>query len=67
MIMDTDDQHTIDQLKAILDAKTPKSDIWEEWDDEVRSDVEEALAEFDRGEGIPHEEVMRKFEKWRKK
>ncbi len=66
MRIETEDKSIIKQLKAVFDSRT-KSDIWDEWDDEVRKDVEEAIAELDRGEGIPHEVVMQEFSKWRKK
>ena len=66
MLIETEDKHILDQIKAIFEsqhASTP----WDEWDDEVRADVKQAIAELERGEGIPHEEVMREFLAWRKK
>ncbi|KAB2916195.1 hypothetical protein QQ054_35455 [Oscillatoria amoena NRMC-F 0135] len=66
MLLETEDKSILKQLKAVFDSRT-KSDIWDEWDDEVRKDVEEAIAELDRGEGIPHAVVMQEFSKWRKK
>lgn len=66
MLIETEDKSILKQIKAIFDT-SPKTDLWDEWDDEVRADVEEAIAELERGEGIPHEVVMQEFSKWRKK
>lgn len=66
MLLETEDKSLLAQIKALFEA-SKKGDIWDEWDDEVRADVEEAIAELDRGEGIPHAEVMQEFSKWRKK
>lgn len=66
MLLETEDKSLLKQIKALFEARKP-SDIWDEWDDEVRADVEEAIAELERGEGIPHEVVMQEFSKWRKK
>ena len=35
-------------------------------DPEEEADIEEGLAQADRGEVIPHEEVMAKYSKWHK-
>jgi len=35
-------------------------------DAEEQAEIEEGLAQADRGEVIPHEEVMAKYQKWRK-
>jgi predicted transcriptional regulator len=42
-------------------------DWWDEIDAEEKAEIEEGLAQADRGEGIPHEEVMAKYQKWRTK
>lgn len=41
-----------------------KGDWWDEISAEERSDIEEGLAQADRGETVPHEEVMAKYKKW---
>jgi len=37
---------------------TEKVEIWDELPEEVRNDIDEALLESERGEGIPHEKVV---------
>ena len=51
--------------KLIALKNDQQSDWWDLIDDEERAEIEEGLAEADRGEGIPHEEVMAKYDKWR--
>lgn len=50
-------------LKAIYSFVTKKNDVdfWDELSDEQKEAVEESIAELDRGEGIPHEQVMREI------
>ena len=44
--------------------KKKEVDWWDEISAEERTEIEEGLAQADRGELIPHEEVMAKFKKW---
>lgn len=37
---------------------------WDELTSEQKAEIEEFIAEADRGELIPHEEVMKKYKKW---
>jgi predicted transcriptional regulator len=39
-------------------------DWWDTISDEEREEIEQGLTEADRGEVIPHEEVMAKYKKW---
>lgn len=41
-----------------------EQDWWDIISDEERAEIEQGLAEADRGEVIPHEEVMAKYKKW---
>jgi predicted transcriptional regulator len=36
-------------------------DFWDELPEEVRNDIDEAIAECERGEGIPHKEAMKQI------
>lgn len=63
MLLETEDKSLLAEIKTLFD-KHSKGDIWDEWDDEVRRDVEEAIAELDRGEGIPHEKAIAMLKKW---
>lgn len=67
MLLKMKDQTFIKQLKSYIEAHYPEADFWDELHDDVKLDVEEALAELERGEGIPHHEVMQKHEQWLKK
>lgn len=42
-------------------------DWWDEIDAEERTEIEEGLVQADRGEVVPHEEVMSKYQQWRSK
>jgi len=44
--------------------KKKEVDWWDEISVEERSEIEEGLAQADRGELVPHEEVMAKYKKW---
>lgn len=61
-IMDTDDEGLIMDVKAILSNR--KADWFDELSDEEQKDVSEGLAEADRGETVPHSEVVKLFGKW---
>lgn len=55
-------------IESVLELKNKQQEDW--WDqitDEEKADIEEGLAQADRGETVPHEEVMRKYDKWRTK
>lgn len=65
MIVNTNDKSILDTIKKIFIGQ--KADLWDELDDQVKADVEEAIRQLDRGEGIPHEKVMKKHKKWLQK
>lgn len=62
MILNTNDKTLISTIKKIFTKKTV--DFWDELDEEVKADVEEAIKQLERGEGIPHEKVMKRYKKW---
>ena len=39
-------------------------DWWNTISAEERADISEGIAQADKGEVIPHEEVMEKYKKW---
>ena len=70
----------IDLIKWLADIEEPavlqklialkndqQTDWWDLIDDEERAEIEEGLAEADRGEGISHQEFIAKYDKWRSK
>jgi predicted transcriptional regulator len=53
--------------KLIALKNDQQTDWWDLIDDEERAEIEEGLAEADRGEGISHQEFIAKYDKWRSK
>lgn len=41
------------------------ADWWDEISEEHKAEIEEGIAQADRGEVFSHEEVMAKYQKWR--
>jgi len=65
MIDKISDRNILDAVKTLLSGKaTTATDWWDTISDEERAEIEQGLAEADRGEVIPHEEVMEKYKKW---
>ena len=61
-IINTNDEELIMYLKMSLSNR--KADWFEELSEEQQKDILEGLAEADRGETIPHSEVVKLFGKW---
>ena len=53
--------------KLIALKNNQETDWWDSIDDEERTEIEQGLAEADRGEGISHEAFLAKYDKWRSK
>ena len=65
MIDKISDSNVLSAVKTLLSGKTDKkTDWWNTISEEERAEIEQGLAEADRGEVIPHEEVMEKYKKW---
>ena len=65
MIDKISDSNVLNALKTLLSVKTAKqTDWWDTISEEERAEIKQGLAEADRGELIPHEEVMAKYKKW---
>ena len=45
--------------------KEQEKDWWDQLSADEKSEIEEGLAQADRGEVISHKEVMAKYKKWR--
>lgn len=61
-IMNIDDEGLIMDVKAFLSDR--KTDWFDELNEDQQKDVLEGLAEADRGETVPHSEVVKMFGKW---
>ena len=58
MILNTEKPTVLAKVDAVL-KKEKRADWWDEIGKAERNAIEEGLAEADRGELIPHEEVMK--------
>lgn len=61
--IDTADEKTVKMVYAMLEAEQ-EDDWWDKLPPKVRTEIDEALAELDKGKGIPHEVVLKKYSKW---
>ena len=58
------DSQTLKAIYTLLSKKdTTDVDFWDELSDEQKAEIEEAIAQADRGELIPHKEVMAEIKK----
>jgi len=65
MIDKITDSNILNAVKILLSEKTAtQTDWWDTISDEERIEIEQGLSEADKGEVIPHEEVMEKYKKW---
>lgn len=59
----------LNDVKTIMEFITLKNekqaDWWDQISEEERAEIEEGLAQADKGEFISHEDVMAKYKKWR--
>jgi len=55
-IIQSDDDAVLNDVGAILGV--PQTDFWHELPEAIKESINEAKAQLDRGEGIPHNTVM---------
>jgi hypothetical protein len=58
-VLDIEDVSVIRKIKKLL--KKPETDWFDELTEEQQQTVDLAIEELDRGEGIPHEEALRRL------
>ncbi|WP_419801695.1 hypothetical protein [Mucilaginibacter sp.] len=58
--LDQADEKTLRMLQAILQIHL-EHDFWDDLPDEIKNEVEESIKQGERGEGITHEEMMKKY------
>ena len=61
--IETADEKTVRMIHAMLEVDA-EEDWWDEMPDPVRADVEAAMQESERGEGMSHEEVKKTYSQW---
>ena len=59
ILLQTNSEDIIKKVKTLL--KKEQKDWWDETSEAERRSIEKGLAQLDRGEGIPHEKVMKKY------
>ena len=65
MIDKISDSDVLNAVKTLLSGKTVKqTDWWDTISEYERAEIVQGLAEADRGELIPHDEVMAKYKTW---
>ena len=64
-VLNTSDEEVLDHVKAVLDLRS--GDWWKNLPAKIRKDVEQSLAQVDRGETVSHAEAMKQIRAWRKR
>jgi hypothetical protein len=64
-LLNTNDKDLINYIKSIF--STQSGEWWDELPADVKASIERGLKQADKGEGIPHSEVMKKYKKWLRK
>jgi hypothetical protein len=62
LLVATTKPELIKKVKGVL--LEEEIDWWDELTDEQKAELEESIAQANRGEFIAHEEVMNKYKKW---
>jgi hypothetical protein len=55
-IIQSNDDELLNEIKSLVGLS--EGDFWNDLPAEVKQSINEAKAQMDRGEGIPHDEVM---------
>ena len=65
-LVDNASEQELELVYHLFEA-TNKSDWWDEISPAQKQAIDEGLKQLDNGEGISHEQVMKKYGKWLKK
>ena len=60
------DEKSLRMVQAILEIEQ-EEDFWDTLPNHVKTDIEEAKQQSERGEGKSHAQVFKKYDKWRMK
>ena len=60
-ILNIEDIGLIKKMKKLISKPAESHDWFDDLTEKQQKAVDEAIAELDRGEGIPHEDVMRRL------
>lgn len=64
-LLDVKSEAIIKHIKAILNSY--RTDLWDELSDEQKASVKRAKSQLEKGEGVSHKDVMKRYKKWRTK
>jgi len=64
LIEKTEDVNVLKAIKTLLQSLNPEHDFWDELPEFQKQSIERGLQQAANGETIPHEEVMKKYEKY---
>ena len=65
--IDVADEDAIKRINSFIQIDKEQNDEFDDLTVEQERMLNEAIEEADKGLGIPHDEVMKKYEKWLKK
>jgi predicted transcriptional regulator len=66
MIDKISDDKILNAIKTLLSEKTSEEvDWWDKISDEERDEIKQGLTEAENGDVITHDEVMKKYKKWK--
>jgi predicted transcriptional regulator len=64
LIDKTNDVQVLEAIKVLLHNKNAEQDFWDSLPESQKKSIERGLAQAERGESKPHEEIRKKYEKW---
>ena len=65
--IDVADEDAIKRINSFIQIDKEQNDEFDDLTNEQERMLNEAIEEADKGLGIPHDEVMKKYAKWLKK
>ncbi|MES2138901.1 MAG: hypothetical protein V4511_04295 [Bacteroidota bacterium] len=62
----TKDSKVLNSIYEQLKSQTVKKevDFWDEFSNEQKEEIKASIEESERGETVPHNQVMKKYKKW---
>jgi len=64
IIDQANDLKVLEAIRTLLRSKTDEQDFWNQLPDIQKKSIERGLKQADNGQTTPHEDVMKKYEKW---
>jgi hypothetical protein len=64
LIDSVNDLKVLEAMKVLLKSQVDEKDFWDYLPEQQKRSIERGLEQAENGETKPHEEVMKKYEKW---